>query len=115
MSRSRREKALIGSRHSADPLDRPDARRETQMNILTVNLMFSTFVFAVAAKLYLIPMLPRLGPRSVVLPILLLHATRHLGLVFLAPGGVFPGLPGSSLIKQAVFASRPQRACPRLS
>jgi len=58
------------------------------MNILTVNLLFSTVVFAIAAKLYLIPMLPRLEPRSVVLPILLLHALRHLGLMFLAPGAV---------------------------
>src|SRR5262245_21506721 len=70
-----------------------DERRETQMNILTVNLVFSTLVFAIAAKLYLIPMLDRLEPRSVVLPILLLHALRHLGLMFLASGAVFPGMP----------------------
>jgi hypothetical protein len=63
------------------------------MNILTVNLLLSTIVFAIAAKLYLIPLLPRLEPRSVVLPILLLHALRHLGLMFLAPGAVFPGIP----------------------
>ena len=63
------------------------------MNILTVNLLFSTLVFAIAAKLYLIPKLPELEPRSVVLPILLLHAFRHLGLMFLAPGAVFPGIP----------------------
>ena len=63
------------------------------MNILTVNLLFSTVVFAIAAKLYLLPMLPRLEPRSVVIPILLLHAMRHLGLMFLASGAVFPGLP----------------------
>ena len=63
------------------------------MNILTVNLMFSTIVFAVATKLYLLPLLPRLEPRSVVIPILLLHAMRHLGLMFLASGAVFPGLP----------------------
>src|SRR5262249_3074643 len=93
--RSHREKALARSRHSTDPVDGPvaDARREMQMNILTVNLLFSTLVFAIAAKLYLIPMLPRLEPRSVVLPILLLHGMRHLGLMFLAPGGVFPGMP----------------------
>src|SRR5262245_11440220 len=71
-----------------------DERREMQMNILTVNLVFSTVVFAIAAKLYLIPILPRLEPRTVVLPILLLHALRHLGLMFLAPGAVFPGMPG---------------------
>ena len=68
-------------------------RREAPMNILTVNLLFSTIVFAIAAKLYLLPMLPRLDPRSVVIPILLLHAMRHLGLMFLASGAVFPGLP----------------------
>jgi hypothetical protein len=63
------------------------------MNILTLNLLFSTIVFAIAAKLYLLPMLPRLEPRSVVLPILLLHALRHLGLMFLAPGAILPGIP----------------------
>jgi len=63
------------------------------MNILTVNLLFSTLVFAIAAKLYLLPKLSELEPRSVVLPILLLHAFRHLGLMFLAPGAVFPGIP----------------------
>jgi hypothetical protein len=63
------------------------------MNILTVNLLFSTIVFALAAQLYLIPMLPSLEPRFVVLPILLLHALRHLGLMFLAPGATLPGLP----------------------
>jgi len=72
------------------------------MNILTVNLVFSTVVFAIAAKLYLIPMLPRLEPRSVVLPILLLHALRHLGLMFLAPGAVFPGMPAEFAYPAAV-------------
>ena len=37
------------------------------MNILTVNLLFSTIVFAIAAKLYLLPNLHKLEPRSVVL------------------------------------------------
>jgi hypothetical protein len=63
------------------------------MNILTVNLLFSTLVFWVAAKLYLLPRLDRLDPKTVLLPILLLHALRHLGLMFLAPGAVFPGVP----------------------
>lgn len=34
-----------------------------------------------------------IDPRTVLLPILLLHAMRHLGLMFLAPGAVFPGVP----------------------
>ena len=51
------------------------------MNILTVNLLFSTLVFGIATKLYLVPKLPDLEPSSIVLPILLLHALRHLGLM----------------------------------
>src|SRR5262245_6895205 len=64
----------------------------TTMNILTVNLLFSTLVFWIAAKLYLLPKLDELEPRTVLLPILLLHATRHLGLMFLAPGAVYAGI-----------------------
>ena len=63
------------------------------MNILTVNLLFSTFVFWVAARIYVMPKLPELGPRAVLLPILLLHSFRHLGLMFLAPGATYVGIP----------------------
>src|SRR5262249_48542227 len=63
------------------------------MNILTVNLLLSTLVFGIAVTLYLMPRLRELEPRSVVVPILLLHAFRHLGLMFLAPGATYPGIP----------------------
>jgi hypothetical protein len=63
------------------------------LTILTLNLLFSTLIFGLAAKLYLMPRLPDLESRSVVLPILLLHGFRHLGLMFLAPGAVHPGIP----------------------
>jgi hypothetical protein len=63
------------------------------MNILTVNLLFSTLVFWIAARLYLFPRLHELEPRTVLLPILLLHGLRHLGLMFLAPGAVYAGIP----------------------
>src|SRR5216117_3648811 len=63
------------------------------MNILTVNLLFSTLVFWVAAKIYLLPRLHELRPQTVLLPILLLHSFRHLGLMFLAPGAVYAGMP----------------------
>src|SRR5438045_4107073 len=63
------------------------------MNILTVNLLFSTLVFWVAARLYVLPRLPQWNPQTVLLPILLLHALRHLGLMFLAPGATVPGMP----------------------
>jgi hypothetical protein len=63
------------------------------MNILTVNLLFSTLVFWVAARLYLLPRLHELKPKAVLLPILLLHSLRHLGLMFLAPGAIYAGIP----------------------
>jgi hypothetical protein len=63
------------------------------MNILTVNLALSTLIFWIAARLYLVPRLNSLEPRSVLLPILLLHSFRHLGLMFLAPGAVYAGMP----------------------
>lgn len=63
------------------------------MNVLTVNLVFSTLVFWIAARLYLLPKLDQLEPRSVLLPILLLHSLRHLGLMFLAPGATYAGIP----------------------
>jgi hypothetical protein len=63
------------------------------VNILTVNLLFSTLVFGIAASVYLMPKLHQLDAASVVLPILMLHAFRHLGLMFLAPGAAYPGIP----------------------
>jgi hypothetical protein len=63
------------------------------MNILTFNLLFSTLVFWVAARIYVLPNLSKLEPRAVLLPILLLHSFRHLGLMFLAPGATYAGVP----------------------
>jgi hypothetical protein len=63
------------------------------MNILTLNLAFSTLVFWVAAKLYVLPTLSDCEPSTILLPVLLLHSLRHLGLMFLAPGAVYPGIP----------------------
>jgi hypothetical protein len=63
------------------------------MSILTANLAFSTLVFWIAARLYLLPNLANLQPRAVLLPILLLHSFRHLGLMFLATGAIYPGIP----------------------
>src|SRR2546422_10065485 len=61
--------------------------------ILTLNLIGTTIVFYVAARIYLLPHLGRLQPRSVLVPILLLHSLRHLGLMFLTRGATYPGLP----------------------
>jgi hypothetical protein len=61
--------------------------------VLTLNLIANTAIFYVAARLYLLPQLPRLRPRQVLVPILLLHSTRHLGMMFLTRGAIYPGLP----------------------
>ena len=73
------------------------------MNILTVNLLFSTLVFWIAARLYILPRLDDLKPNIILLPILLLHSLRHLGLMFLAPS--------SSKIRR----SSPMPTCIRLA
>jgi hypothetical protein len=84
------------------------------MNILTVNLLFSTLVFSIAARLYLVPRLHELSARSVLLPILLLHAPRHLGLMFLAPGATDAGLPPPRYGSCARSSQKPPR-CTALS
>src|SRR3989442_8258432 len=63
------------------------------MNILTVNLLFSTLVFGIAARIYVLPRLRDWGHERVLTAILVLHSFRHLGLMFLAPGAVYVGLP----------------------
>ncbi len=61
--------------------------------ILTFNLIATTVVFYVAARIYLLPRLKTLTPRTVLTPILLLHSLRHLGLMFLTRGAVYSGMP----------------------
>src|SRR4029453_12560201 len=66
---------------------------ESPLNrILTFNLNATTVVFYIAARTYLLPHIGRLHPRSVLMPILLLHSLRHLGLMFLTRGAIYPGL-----------------------
>src|SRR5438874_6160786 len=61
--------------------------------VLTVNLIANTAIFYVAARLYLLPLVARVRPQQILVPILLLHSTRHLGLMFLTRGATFPGMP----------------------
>jgi hypothetical protein len=63
------------------------------VNILTINLALSTLVFWVAARIYVVPRLSQWEPQAVLVPILLLHSFRHLGLMFLVQGATWPGIP----------------------
>jgi hypothetical protein len=61
--------------------------------VITINLVANTVIFYVAARLYLLPLVPRVRPQAILVPILLLHSMRHLGLMFLTRGATFPGMP----------------------
>lgn len=61
--------------------------------IIVLNLVANTLIFYVAARLYLLPLIPRVRPQQILVPILLLHSTRHLGMMFLTRGATYPGLP----------------------
>ena len=56
------------------------------MNTLLINILFSLLVFTAAYRWLLKPLLPQLKPSAVLIPILLLHSLRHLGLMFLTTG-----------------------------
>ena len=61
--------------------------------ILTANLIFTTLIFYVTARIYLLPKIQEFKPQTILVPILLLHSLRHLGLMFLTPGAVYSGMP----------------------
>ena len=83
------ESLFLYQSHNEKSAGKGPARRDNKsdlMSILTINLLLSTLVFWVAARIYLLPKLHDIRPQAVLLPILLLHSFRHLGLMFLAPG-----------------------------
>jgi hypothetical protein len=61
--------------------------------VLPLNLVANTVIFYVAVRLYLLPLVPRIRPQQILVPILLLHSMRHLGMMFLTRGATYPGLP----------------------
>jgi hypothetical protein len=61
--------------------------------VIVVNLVVNTAIFYVAARLYLLPLVPHVRTQLILVPILLLHSMRHLGLMFLTRGATFPGMP----------------------
>jgi hypothetical protein len=49
-----------------------------------------------------LPETGELEPRTILLPILLLHSFRHPGLMFLTPGGTYPGIPSQFAYPAAI-------------
>ncbi len=70
--------------------------------MLTTNLILSTLIFYVGARIYLLPKLTEWKPQVILLPTLLLHSFRHLGLMFLATGAVYPGMPAQFAFPAAI-------------
>lgn len=61
--------------------------------ILPLNLLLGFALFRTALNIYVVPQLGRLTPSQVLTPILLLHALRELGLMFMFEGAARPGMP----------------------
>jgi hypothetical protein len=73
------------------------------MNILTVNLVLSTLVFWAAARIYVLPNLPRLRPQTVLLPILL------MGPAYWIPAFWVPALLATHYLTFIVLTERTAR------
>lgn len=61
--------------------------------IFGVQFLLSLIVYGLLAKWYVAPALARLSLHDALIPLLVPHAFRHLGLVFLVPAVVAPTLP----------------------
>ncbi len=61
--------------------------------VIVLNLVANTAILYVAARLYLFPLIPRVSVKQILVPILLLHSSRHLGMMFLTRGATYPGMP----------------------
>ena len=69
--------------------------------VIVLNLVANTAKFYIAARLYLLPLVPRVPLKYILVPILLFHSTRHLGMMFLTRGATYPGLPSQFAYKAA--------------
>lgn len=69
--------------------------------VIVLNLLANTAIFYVAARLYLLPLVPRVALKYILVPILLFHSMRHLGMMFLTRGATYPGLPPEFAYKAA--------------
>ncbi len=71
------------------------------MNTLLINIFCSLLIFSAAYLWLLKPALPHIKPSTVLIPILLLHAMRHLGLMFLTTGVTSSAMPPQFAIPSA--------------
>ena len=63
--------------------------------IFALQFVFSLVVFSLLAKWYLAPWLKNTPPKEELTLLLIPHAFRHIGMVFLVPGVVYQTLPSA--------------------
>ena len=66
---------------------------ESNEIIITINLVLGTVLAWLIAKWYILPNVRRWNPKQILLPILLLEASRYVGMTFLASGVILKGMP----------------------
>ena len=69
--------------------------------IFGLQVLLSFLVYGLVAKWYVTPRLATLPLHAALQPLLVLHAFRHLGMVFLVPTVVGPALPASFAVPAA--------------
>jgi len=69
--------------------------------IFGLQVLLSLAGYALIARWYVAPRLAALSLRAALTPLLLFHAFRHLGMVFLVPTVVGPGLPTAFAVPAA--------------
>jgi hypothetical protein len=73
----------------------------TPMQIFAVQFSLSLFIYALIAKWYVAPRLAAMPLYDALVPLFLLHAFRHMGLVFLLPGFTGSTLPDEFALSTA--------------
>jgi hypothetical protein len=69
--------------------------------VFGLQVLLSFLVYGLVARWYVTPRLARLPRDAALQPLLVLHATRHMGMVFLVPTVVGPALPASFAVPAA--------------
>jgi hypothetical protein len=69
--------------------------------IFGLQVVLSLVVYSLIARWYVVPRLVALPLRDALTPLLLLHAFRYLGMVFLVPTVVGPALPAAFAVPAA--------------
>jgi hypothetical protein len=70
--------------------------------ILPLNLLLGVVLFRTVLNIYVRPHLGRWSPAQLLTPILLLHALRELGLMFMFEGATLPGMPPQFAVPAAL-------------